>query len=102
MTLPTYARPLRVGVSVAFTLCTPSPRTTCIDSARLLKTTTSIVAPVSVLSLIFSMSMARDYPLPGRAGRENARSCHTRPMPLAMTTTMPSAEIASGNWSKIT
>src|SRR5262245_51271787 len=54
-TVPAYASPLRVGVSAQRTL---SAMTTSMRSACLLSTTTSISCPVSVLSLIFSLSIA--------------------------------------------
>src|SRR3954471_23938331 len=58
MIVPAYAAPLRVGVSEHLTLCTPSPSTTSMSSGRLLKTTTSIVWPLSVArTLIFSVIM---------------------------------------------
>src|SRR5688572_14469236 len=50
--------PVCVGVSAHFMLCMPSPITTSITSARLLKTTTSMVLPLSVLrTVIFSLFM---------------------------------------------
>src|SRR3954468_16383210 len=48
MALPAYANPLRVGESWQRTLCTPSPRTTSMDSARKFSTFTSSVWPVEV------------------------------------------------------
>src|SRR5215213_4726995 len=58
MMRPAYASALRVGVSWHFTLCTPSPITTSMQSARLLRTTTSSTCPFSDLTFIFSMSIA--------------------------------------------
>src|SRR6185295_1455057 len=53
--------PLRVGARSHLTLWIPSPRTICMRSARLLRTTTSRTCPVSVTrTLIFSSIMIGD------------------------------------------
>src|SRR5688572_22307229 len=51
--------PLRVGVSWHLTLWMPSPSTTTMNSTRLLRTTTSMVLPGSVMrTLILSVCIA--------------------------------------------
>src|SRR5256885_11989234 len=70
MALPAYARPFLVGVRVQRTLCVPSPITTSIAWARLLKTLTSTCWPVAVRrTLIFSGA----YTLGGEAGAQHPR-----------------------------
>src|SRR5256885_14998656 len=70
MALPAYARPFLVGVRVQRTLCVPSPITTSIACARLLRTLTSTCWPVAVRrTLIFSGA----YTLGGEAGAQHRR-----------------------------
>src|SRR6185295_16988285 len=66
--------PLRVGVSAHFMLCVPSPITTSMTSARRLKSTTSMVLPVSVMrTVIFSLFMGKSLALDRFARRSGRR-----------------------------